>query len=178
MYLCARGIDSIQSLDSSTHSPHFVHNQYHSLSRLCTESIPLSHKYIVPRYPGFVQNQYPSHTSTSSLTIQALYRINTPCTQVHRHSLSRLCIESIPLAHKYIVTHYPGFVQNQYPSHTNTSPLTIQALYKYFLLNQFLIIEVSVQSLDSEWRCTCVRGVLILYKAWIVSDDVLVCEGY
>jgi hypothetical protein len=36
----------------------------------------------------------------------------------------------------------------------------------------------SVQSLDSEWRCTCVRGVLILYKAWIVSDDVLVCEGY
>jgi hypothetical protein len=35
----------------------------------------------------------------------------------------------------------------------------------------------SVQSLDSKWRCTCVRGVLILYKAWIVSGDVLVCEG-
>ena len=36
----------------------------------------------------------------------------------------------------------------------------------------------SVQSLDSEGRCTCVRGVLILFKAWIVSGDVLVCEGY
>ena len=101
-----------------------------SLSRLCTESIPLAHKYIATHYPGFVQNQYPSHTSTSSLTIQALYRINTPLTQVHRHSLSRLCTESIPLAHKYIATHYPGFVQNQYPSHTSTSPLTIQALYR------------------------------------------------
>ena len=101
-----------------------------SLSRLCTESIPLSHKYIVTHYPGFVQNQYPLHTSTSSLTIQALYRINTPRTQVHRHSLSRLCTESIPLAHKYIATHYPGFVQNRYPSHTSMSPLTIQALYR------------------------------------------------
>jgi hypothetical protein len=140
----------------ATHYPGFVQNQYplhtstssltiqalyrintprtqvhrHSLSRLCTESIPLAHKYIATYYPGFVQNQYPSHTSTSPLTIQALYRINTPLTQVHRHSLSRLCTESIPLAHKYIATHYPGFVQNQYPSHTSTSSLTIQALYR------------------------------------------------
>jgi hypothetical protein len=147
MYLCERG--------NTAHTQVHLHSQ----SRLCIESIPLAHKYIVTHYPGFVQNQYPSHTSTSPLTIQALYRINTPRTQVHRHSLSRLCIESIPLAHKYIATHYPGFVQNRYPSHTSTSSLTIQ-------------------SLDSEWRCTCVGGVLILYKAWIVSGDVLVCEGY
>jgi hypothetical protein len=139
MYLCERGIDSVQSLDSEWRCS-------------CVRGVSILYK-AWTYYPGFVQNQYPSHTNTSSLTIQALYRINTPHTQVHRHSLSRLCIESIPLTHKYIATHYPGLY------------LCVRGID-------------SVRSLDSEWRCTCVRGVSILYKAWIVSGDVLVCEGY
>jgi hypothetical protein len=143
MYLCARGMDSVQSLDSEwrctcVRGVWILYKAWIvSDDVLVCEGYGFAHKYITTHYPGFVQNRYPSHTSTSPLTIQALYRIDTPRTQVHRHSLSRLCTESIPL---------------------DVGARGID----------------SIQSLDSEWRCTCVRGVSILYKAWIVSGDVLV----
>jgi hypothetical protein len=147
MYLCARGIDSVQSLDSEWR-------------HTCVRGVLILYKAWIVSGDILLCEGY-----------------NTPRTQVRRHSLSRLCIESIPLAHKYIATHYPGFVQNQYPSHTSTSPLTIQALYR-INTPRTQVHRHSLSRLCTESIRICVRGVLILYKAWIVSDDVLVCEGY
>jgi hypothetical protein len=71
---------------------------------------------------GIVTKPVPSQESEQSCT----GLVTIPLIQIHDHSLSWLGtgLVTIPITHKYMIAHFPGFVEHTKQIYTNVPPMT------------------------------------------------------
>ena len=95
------------------------------------ESMHLSHQYNAAYFSSLVQNRCTYHTNTTPLTSLAWYRIDAPNTPIQHRLLFWLGKELMHLSHQYNAAYFSGLVQNRCTYHTNTTPLTFLAWYRF-----------------------------------------------